>query len=275
MAKSPLAEFTMPFKKGEVIYADKEPGAEMYLVQSGAVDLYRVIAGQEEILATMEKGDFFGEDSLLDGSPRSTNARVREDAEVIIINGTIFDKMLKGNIEIAFRMMRKMAAKVRQANQMIEQLKLQGGAAGAVGGLGQPTVERRAYVEEAATPPKKVTAAIPVRNPIIAEFFNPETGKQYPVYEDDVVIGRFDPVTQTSPEIDLTAEDPQRSVSRRHAKLIQSNGQFFVAEEVGTLNGTFINGKRIVTGILTQLPDNAMVDFAMVKLIFRDLSLGK
>ena len=116
----------------------------MYLVQSGAVDLYRVIGGQEEILATMEKGDFFGEDSLLDGSPRSTHARVREDAEVIIINGTIFDKMLKGNIEIAFRMMRKMAAKVRQANQMIEQLKLQGASAG---GLGQPTVERRAYVE--------------------------------------------------------------------------------------------------------------------------------
>ena len=192
---------------------------------------------------------------------------------VIIINGTTFDKMLKGNIEIAFRMMRKMAAKVRQANQMIEQLKLQGG--GAAGGLGQPTVERRAFVEAQEIPAKKTTAAIPARNPIIAEFFNPETGKQYPVYEDDVVIGRFDPVTQTSPEIDLTAEDPQRSVSRRHAKLIQSNGQFFVAEEVGTLNGTFINGKRIVTGILTQLPDNAMVDFAMVKLIFRDLSLGK
>ncbi len=266
MAKSPLAEFTMPFKKGDVIYAEGEPGADMYIVQSGAVDLFRVITGIEETLATMEKGDFFGEDSLLDGSPRATHARIREDAELITINGTVFDKMLKGNIEIAFRMMRKMAAKVRQAHLAYEQLKLAGGG-------GQSTVERAAFAEPLSTPAKKTTAALPPQRTVLAEFFNPETGKQYPVLEDDVVIGRFDPVTQTSPEVDLTAEDPMRSVSRRHAKLIQSSGVFYVAEEVGTLNGTFINGKRIPTGMLTPIPNNAQVDFAMVKLIFRDLTL--
>lgn len=271
MAKSPLAEYTMPFKRGDVIYAEGEPGADMYIVQSGAVDLFRVIAGVEEILATMEKGDFFGEDSLLDGSPRATHARVKDDAELITINGTVFDKMLKGNIEIAFRMMRKMAGKVRQAHQAYEQLKI----AGAGGGAGQSTVERAAFGEPLAAPAKKTTAALPPQRTVLAEFFNPETGKQYPVLEDDVVVGRFDPVTQTSPEVDLTAEDPMRSVSRRHARLMLSNGQFCVAEEVGTLNGTFINGKRIPTGMLMPIPNNAQIDFAMVKLIFRDLTMKK
>lgn len=267
MAKSPLSDFIMPFKKGDIIFLENEPGADMYIVQAGAVEIYRTIAGVDEVLAVMEKGDFFGEMSLLDGSSRATGARVCEDADLIIINGTTFDKMLKGNIEIAFRMMRKMATRVRQANEAFEKLKLLGG--------GQATMERAAFVDPLTVAEKKTTASVPQAAPLLAEFRNPESGKRYPVASDDVVVGRFDPVTGTSPEVDLTAEDPMRSVSRRHAKIISSGGQFYLAEEVGTLNGTFINGKRIPTGILTPVPDGASVDFAMVKLKFHDLSAGK
>lgn len=267
MAKSPLADFIMPFKKGDIIFLENEPGTDMYIVQAGAVEIYRTIAGADEVLAVMEKGDFFGEMSLLDGSPRATGARVCEDADLIIINGTTFDKMLKGNIEIAFRMMRKMATRVRQANEAFEKLKLMGG--------GQATLERAAFAEPLKVAEKKTTASVPQASPLLAEFRNPESGKRYPINSDDVVVGRFDPVTGTSPEVDLTVEDPMRSVSRRHAKIINSGGQFYLAEEVGTLNGTFINGKRIPTGILTPVPDGASVDFAMVKLKFHDLATGK
>jgi pSer/pThr/pTyr-binding forkhead associated (FHA) protein len=68
--------------------------------------------------------------------------------------------------------------------------------------------------------------------------------------------------------VDLTDDDVKRSVSRRHAKLIHSNGQFYVVEEVGTLNGTFISGKRIPTGILTPLKSGAHVGFGTLRLKF-------
>ena len=254
----------MPFKKGDVIFLEGEPGADMYIVQGGAVEIYRVLEGSDEVLAVMEKGDFFGEMSLLEGTPRSASARVGEDAELIIINGTTFDKMLKANIEIAVRMLRKMSIRVRAANRQVEELK------GKM--IGQSTVERRSIDIPAKAPP---VVAPPTVAAVLAEFINPESGKLYKITSDDVVVGRFDPVTATSPEVDLTAEDPMRSVSRRHAKLINSGGKFYISEEVGTLNGTFVNGKRIPTGILTAIEDGNNVDFAMVKLKFKCPPAGK
>jgi hypothetical protein len=265
VAKNPLQEFTMPFKKGDVIFLEGEPGADMYIVQGGTVEIYRVLDGADEVLALMEKGDFFGEMSLLEGTPRSASARVGEDAELIIINGTTFDKMLKANIEIAVRMLRKMSIRVRAANRQVEELR------GKL--IGQSTVERRSLDIPAKTPP--VVAPPPPAAELLAEFINPESGKHYRITSDDVVVGRFDPVTATSPEVDLTAEDPMRSVSRRHAKLITSGGKFYISEEVGTLNGTFVNGKRIPTGILTAIEDGNSIDFAMVKLKFKCPPAGK
>ncbi len=251
----------MPFKKGDVIFQEGEPGADMYIVQSGTVEIFRVLDGADEVLAVMEKGDFFGEMSLLEGTPRSAAARVGEDAELIIINGTTFDKMLKSNIEIAVRMLRKMSIRVRAANRQVEELKTKL--------VGQSTMERPSLdFMNRATAAAPAPAPAPVQT-LLAEFVNPESGKLYKITSDDVVVGRYDPVTATSPEVDLTAEDPMRSVSRRHAKLINSGGKFYLSEEVGTLNGTFVNGKRIPTGILTAIEDGNNVDFAMVKLKFK------
>ncbi len=72
---------------------------------------------------------------------------------------------------------------------------------------------------------------------------------------------------------DIPIFDP--TISRRHAKLITSGGKFYISEEVGTLNGTFVNGKRIPTGILTAIEDGNSVDFAMVKLKFKCPPAGK
>ena len=55
-------------------------------------------------------------------------------------------------------------------------------------------------------------------------------------------------MTGTRPEVDLTPFDTNRSVSRRHAKVLAKDGDLFVTEEVGALNGTFLNGRRLTPG---------------------------
>ena len=47
------------------------------------------------------------------------------------------------------------------------------------------------------------------------------------------------------PEIDLTNEDQSRNISRRHARLVMKDGKPFIAEEIGTMNGTFLNGQKL------------------------------
>ncbi|MGH9766005.1 MAG: protein kinase domain-containing protein [Blastocatellia bacterium] len=55
------------------------------------------------------------------------------------------------------------------------------------------------------------------------------------------LIGRMDPNRGIRPEVDLSRYDPAARVSRRHAKIISQGNQFFI-EDLGSANGTFING---------------------------------
>lgn len=255
---NPLRDFIVPFKRGEIVFRENEPGAEMYIIQSGQVEVYREIGGARRFARTLEKGDFFGEMSLLEGIPRTATAEVLEDAELIIINGSTFDQMIKSNIEIAVRMLRKLSMRLRETTNQLE---------GALLNLGQKMPPEQEIPEPVAMEHQE-------NPPVLAEFLQEATLKVFPVFREISLIGRRDPVTGITPDVDLTDEDVKRSVSRRHAKLILSNGQFYLAEEVGTLNGTFINGKRIPTGVLTPIKAGYQVGFGMLRFKFVEGSQG-
>ncbi len=85
----------------------------------------------------------------------------------------------------------------------------------------------------------------------------------------DTLVGRYDPVTEMRPDVDLTQLDLKRSVSRRHAMLTDTGDGFTITEEVGALNGTSVNGSKLVTGKPHPLQEGDVLSFGMVKLIFR------
>jgi pSer/pThr/pTyr-binding forkhead associated (FHA) protein len=85
----------------------------------------------------------------------------------------------------------------------------------------------------------------------------------------ETMIGRYDPVTELKPDVDLTELDLKRSVSRRHARIVDSEEGLVVIEEVGALNGTFVNGTRLTAGEPHPVEDGDRVGFGMVKLVFR------
>jgi hypothetical protein len=65
-----------------------------------------------------------------------------------------------------------------------------------------------------------------------------------------------------SPDCDIFLDDV--TVSRRHAVLLQQNGEFLI-EDQGSLNGTFVNKKRIESG---QLEDGDEVQIGKYRLTF-------
>ena len=66
---------------------------------------------------------------------------------------------------------------------------------------------------------------------------------QFPLLdESEVIIGRLDPHRGIRPEVDLSAYDPASRVSRKHARILRRQGQFFI-EDLGSANGTSINGR--------------------------------
>jgi ABC-type multidrug transport system ATPase subunit/pSer/pThr/pTyr-binding forkhead associated (FHA) protein len=63
----------------------------------------------------------------------------------------------------------------------------------------------------------------------------PSAGKTYPLERGDILIGR---------EPDSTLQIDSPGVSRKHARLIFQNNQYSI-EDLGSSNGTFVNGERI------------------------------
>jgi len=64
------------FADGAYLFQEGDAGDEMYVVLEGRARISKFIpGGGEEALAILERGDFFGEMSLIDGEPRSADAR--------------------------------------------------------------------------------------------------------------------------------------------------------------------------------------------------------
>lgn len=68
-------------------------------------------------------------------------------------------------------------------------------------------------------------------------------------------LGRIDPTANIFPEIDLSHDgDIAKSVSRRHVGIYWQHGTIFI-EDMGSINGTFVNGNRLAPYLPEQLSD--------------------
>jgi len=117
--------FGNTFPTGTVLFREGDPGEEMYVIQSGRVQLTRRVRGREAHLATLPPGEFFGEMAIVNNRPRSATATVLEDAQLLVIDARTFEAMVRGNAEIALRFIKKLAARLAQANAQVEVLLLQ------------------------------------------------------------------------------------------------------------------------------------------------------
>jgi len=65
-------------------------------------------------------------------------------------------------------------------------------------------------------------------------------GQEFELESGNNLVGRWDPDTGAFPEVDLDADDPEAKVSRKHA-LIRIDGGKITIEDIGSLNGTYVN----------------------------------
>ncbi len=73
------------FPEGSVVFREGDAGSSMYVVLDGAIRISKFIpGGGEEALAILERGDFLGEMALIDGLPRSADARAHRGPATVL-----------------------------------------------------------------------------------------------------------------------------------------------------------------------------------------------
>lgn len=231
---------------GSFIFREGDAGSVMYIIESGTVAIMRKARGDTP-LAELGPGDFFGEMAILEDQPRFASARALTEVRLLRIERAQFADLLKQNIEVTVRIMRKLAARLRRAEQQ---------AQGAHEEL--ENARSRLAAARASLPPKPsqqaATVAAPVDPAAVARASQlklvHEMGSEFVLDPGagELLVGRPDPVLGQVPEINLGPLDGKRTLSRRHAKLLRGESGWLLREEVGTVNGTFLNGQRIRTG---------------------------
>ncbi len=97
-------------------------------------------------------------------------------------------------------------------------------------------------------------------------------GKEFVIDTDMATLGRWDPDSGAFPDVDLTNDDIEAKISRKHAKIISKNGQFFL-EDLGSLNGSYINrGERLTPG--EPLPIKTGDEIILGKTFFKFVIAG-
>src|SRR3972149_9426400 len=90
-------------------------------------------------------------------------------------------------------------------------------------------------------------------NPYLIAQTGPNQGERWPLQRDQLLIGR-------GAECDIAI--PDRQISRHHARL-RRTPQGSLIEDLGSKNGTYVNGARITTPTVLQDGDVIQVAFSM------------
>lgn len=110
-----LEKLSIPFAKGNFVFAEGDPGNEMYLVLRGEVGIQK--NGKD--VAIIRERNYFGEMSFLLSEPRSASAVALTDVDLLVINNKTIINLVQEYPELVFWMLKEMAGRLRETTKQI------------------------------------------------------------------------------------------------------------------------------------------------------------
>jgi uncharacterized membrane protein len=112
------------YKSGEKVFDKDDQGSSMYVVLSGAVQIFLPGASPDEppvILKDARTGEYFGELSLFDDKPRSASVAATVDTTLLELTRVDFSAHLSKSQNAALTILAEMAERLRETNALLSQ----------------------------------------------------------------------------------------------------------------------------------------------------------
>jgi CRP-like cAMP-binding protein len=246
-------KYVTQFKKADTVYSKGEEQEYFYIINKGKVQVK--LDEDESILISLMKGDFFGEESLIEGQMAAYTIEVVEDSDIIKIPYGSLINMMKKNTAISLKILKKLSEKNLKMLENSMSMTKTVSAAPKKKKTAKPEAESEE--DEAIDPDVKAYLIIKRSNRIVQ------------ITKKHTYLGRRDYTTGFIPDVDLTKEDEEKYISRKHAKISYIDGKFYVSEEPGAVNGTFLNGNKLTTGVKQDLNNEDEVTLCHLDIVFK------
>jgi CRP/FNR family transcriptional regulator, cyclic AMP receptor protein len=108
---------------GEVIFTEGEPCDGLFVVQSGAVKIYKTsVSGREQVLTVEGAGGVVAELPVFDGGPYPASASAVRDSELLFVSKRDFRSLCLENPEVSLKVLKSVGRRLRGLVGLIEEL---------------------------------------------------------------------------------------------------------------------------------------------------------
>jgi CRP/FNR family cyclic AMP-dependent transcriptional regulator len=112
-------EYLEDFEDGECLFEEGDTGRDLYIVQSGSVQILKKTNRILLEMAHFKKGDFFGDMSLLQSLPRYASAFAKGKTRVLILKPAGFLLKIRRDPTFAFEMLQQLSYRVKMSNDRL------------------------------------------------------------------------------------------------------------------------------------------------------------
>jgi signal-transduction protein with cAMP-binding, CBS, and nucleotidyltransferase domain len=259
-------KYLTEYSSGSTVYVGGEEQTNFYIINKGKVQL---TSNADFVLAILTKGDFFGEESLIESQNAKYTVIAIDDTTVIKIPYDQLTEMLKKSSDIALKILKKLSEKNLKIIDTV--LKYTDGNA-VTGNVAK--VDSKDKTTPPSAPDEEINENDSDTGQILgkdvkAYLIVQRSNRIVQLEKHSTFIGRRDFTTGFVPDIDLTKEDEEKYISRKHALITYLGGKFYFSEEPGAVNGTFLNGNKINTGVKYEINNEDKLTLCHIDITFK------
>jgi len=111
------------FKINEIIFQEGEPGAELYVIIDGAIEMQKSTqSSAKKAFITLTNGDIFGEMAIIEKQARSATAIAVKPTTLLVINEELFDQVIETNPDFSKKMIHILSERLKRANSLLQNI---------------------------------------------------------------------------------------------------------------------------------------------------------